>query len=226
MTFISGCWQREDIIMTSYILNLIVAWSRYQPRSGHGLGSYPEYPICITGDWTEPQTGRRGSGWKSTCHVVAMPYTPMKLLCNTLQLPNISEENLRPQYLSTSVNIVTSILSSLHSGIRIGLINYLWARGIGRTSGTAGWVKTLVSQLWNLSPWMFIRLLFCRRTLPRRISWLKNTVLCHMSILTLGPAIRRVLLSHCTVRMVRLRMPLMLLTNLFWSNRSWTTWRI
>ena len=47
----------------------------------------------------------------------------------------------------TSVNTVTSVLQSLHSGIRIGLINYLWARGIGRTSGTAGWVNTLVSQL-------------------------------------------------------------------------------
>ena len=46
-----------------------------------------------------------------------------------------------------SVNTVTSVLQSQHSDIRIGLINSIWARGIGRTSGTAGWVNTLVSQL-------------------------------------------------------------------------------
>ena len=45
---------------------------------------YPEHPICITGDWSEPQTERRGPGLKlSWRHVVAMPYTSMKLLYET-----------------------------------------------------------------------------------------------------------------------------------------------
>ena len=51
----------------------------------------------------------------------------------------------------TTVNTVTSVLQSLHSGIRIELINAFWARGIGRTSGTAGWV---LSSTLNCEPFI------------------------------------------------------------------------
>ena len=144
MTFISGCWQREDISMTSYILidsylisvsTSIRAWSWL---------FYPEHPICITGDWSEPQTDRRGPGLKlSWRQAAAMPYTFTKLSYETPC--NFSTSRKKISDLSTAVNIVTSILHSQCSGIRIGLINVLWARGIGRTSGTAGWVLVVLS---------------------------------------------------------------------------------
>ena len=106
-------------------------------------------------------------------------------------------------------------IRTVNAVVRIELITLLWARGIGRTSGTAGWVLVVLSIVKPLLPWMFIRLLFCRRTLPRRISWLKNAVLIHKSIQTHVPVIRRVLLSRCRVRNRSLRMPRTLLTSLF-----------
>ena len=132
--------------------------------------------------------------------------------------------DLRPQYLSTSVNIVTSILSSLHSGIRIWLINVLWARGIGRTSGSAGWVLVLSTVTVFVSSWMLFRLLSCRRSLPRRASWLKSEVLCLKSTQTHIQSILiwsvmlnqiRVLFSRCVARVLTIRTPLLSQMNLF-----------
>ena len=59
---------------------------------------------------------------------------------------HVSEENLGPQTSApqNSEYTVTSVLQSVRSDIRIGLIMNVWARGIGRTSGAAGWVNTLI----------------------------------------------------------------------------------
>ena len=132
MTISFGCWQREDICIDIHILphspNSISTWSRYLPRSGHGLGwSIQSTLIDITGDWSEPQTERRGPGLKlSWRQVVAMPYTLMKLPNETLC--NFPTSRKKISDLSTAVNIVTSILHSLHSGLRIGLMKRCWAQ--------------------------------------------------------------------------------------------------
>ena len=126
---------------------------------------YPEHPICITGDWSEPQTERRGPGLKlSWRQVVAMPYTPMKLPNETLC--NFPTSRKKISDLSTAVNIATSILHSLHSGLRIGLMKRCWAQRY-RSYLRDGRVGSLILSTVNLSPWMFIRLLSCRRSLPR-----------------------------------------------------------
>ena len=65
---------------------------------------YPEHPICITGDWSEPQTERRGPGLKlSWRQVVAMPYTPTKLSYETpCNFPTYLGGKSRTSDLSTS----------------------------------------------------------------------------------------------------------------------------
>ena len=85
-------------------------------------------------------------------------------------------------------------IRTVNAVVRIELMKRLWAQRYRSylRDGRVGISSTLYRE--TLLPWMFIRLLFCRRTLPRRISWLKNTVLIRKSILTLVPVIRRVLL--------------------------------
>ena len=63
-------------------------------RSGSWL-FYPEHPICITGDWSAPQTGIEGQVEIPARHVAATLNTYMKLSYETpCNFPNISEENL------------------------------------------------------------------------------------------------------------------------------------
>ena len=72
-------------------------------RSGSWL-FYPEHPICITGDWSAPQTVREGQVEIPARHVAATLYTLMKLSYETpCNFPTSRRKisDLRPQHLRT-----------------------------------------------------------------------------------------------------------------------------
>ena len=108
--------QRRYIIMTSNSpqINKYLISVSTSIRSGSWL-FYPEHPICITGDWSAPQTGIEGQVEIPERHVAATLYTLMKLSYETpCNFPNISEENLGPQTSApqNSEYTVTSVLQS------------------------------------------------------------------------------------------------------------------
>ena len=166
----------------------------------------------------------RGPGWKFSWRHVAATLSTLwnyyETSCQTNVSENIVETSTyRNIDLSSSASIVTSISNQWTQWKRIELMIHYWAQRY-RSYLRDGRVGSLILSTVNLSPWMFIRLLFCRRTLPRRTSLLKNTVRCRMSILMLAPTHPRVLLSHCRVRMEHLRTSLKSpLWNLLWSHR-------
>ena len=109
--------ERRYMYWHPYITTLpksISTWSRYLPRSGHGLGwSIQSTLIDIMGDWSEPQTDRRGPGWNScapSCsHAIILLETIMKHSAKW-QMSRITLSKLRPQNLCSSASIETSIL--------------------------------------------------------------------------------------------------------------------